>query len=132
MTLPALVSASQILSAMAWLFVTYHYAPSFVRVMRGAPMPWDGAGCWAVAAGLVQTGFTLRWVAMPNTKVAEMEPTSLVVWIALYFMNAMVAIGILHTWRDTDIEASKGRARWALIAWLVLAVSCAGAASWAL
>ena len=141
MTLATLVTGGQLLSAVAWLMVTYHYLPSLGRTFRqaanqpGGMLAWDAAGCWAALIGITQTLYTVRWILLGRDDIASMSRVSLIVWIPLYFLNAACAVGVLYTWRDSrtdavSLAASDRRAVNAVIAWLTLAVVCIGAASW--
>ena len=141
--LPAIVEGAQVFSAVAWLFVAYHYLPSLSRVARkamglkGELLTWDSAGCWASLIGITQIAFNLRWLLLGRDDMADMSRTSLIIWAPLYLMNAATAIGVLHTWRyhqtdTTSIIVAGRRASDAVGAWMVLALVCIGAASWSL
>ena len=139
--LPAIVEGAQVFSAVAWLFVAYHYLPSLSRVASkrmggtGQLQVWDSAGCWAALIGITQIAFNLRWLLLGRDDISTMSHTALIVWAPLYIMNAACAIGILHTWQDNDnvnIKAMSKRASNAVTAWIVLAFVCVGAASWSL
>jgi hypothetical protein len=120
MMLVTFVNATQLLSALAWLMVSIDYAPNVIRLIRHEGLAWDAAGAWAFALGLVQTGFTLRWLALAGSAYTVMASGTLIVWATLYLANATCALGILYTWRGrpTDFEAARHRARMGLMMWL--------------
>ena len=141
--LSAIVEGAQVFSAVAWLFVAYHYLPSLSRVAAkrmgssSQLQVWDLAGCWAALIGITQIAFNLRWLLLGRDDMADMSRTTLIVWAPLYIMNGACAVGILHTWRHHPIDtanmvAAGKRASEAVGAWLILALVCIGAASWSL
>ena len=143
MTLATLVTASQVMSAMAWLMVLHHYFSCLARVIRhkiwpdAKLNPWDNAGCWAALFAIVQTLMCVRWILMGQSDVRAMSTVSLTLWLPLYVMNTACAIGVLYTWRDSrhdlpSVQIADKRAVNAVIAWLALAVMCVGAATWSL
>ena len=128
---PAAVQAAQMLSTLTWLAATHNYVPATIRVLRGrSTNNWDGMGCWAWAMGMVQIGMTARWLLLGGDDIAAMSRTSLMLWVPLYLLNAMVAIGILYTWRDDDYVVGVRRARAGLLMWGGVAVLCTAAAFW--
>jgi hypothetical protein len=114
------VNATQLFSALTWVMVSLDYWDSFRRVITGHGRSWDAAGAWAFALGLVQTGFTIRWLALGGGVIMVMPTSTLLVWAVLYLANAACALGILYTWRDwpTDLDSPQRRARVGLIMWL--------------
>ena len=143
MTLATLVTASQVMSAMAWLMVLHHYGACLSRVVRHRLWPavtleyWDNAGCWAALIAIVQTLMCARWVFMGQGDIRDMSALSLTLWLPLYVLNAACAIGVLYKWRDSrhdmpSVQISDRRAVNAVLAWFALAAMCIGAATWSL
>ena len=131
--LVALVRGGQLFSACAWLMVSHHYAGSAWRIANRRALWWDAAGCWAFVLGIVQSGFTFRWLFLDGGVIPVMEPVALSVWFVLYIANGGCAVGILHTWRhrDRDIPGSDRRARQGLAMWAGVLISASGL-MWAL
>ena len=80
--------------------------------------------------GMVQTGYTARWLVLGRGDYTAMGRSTLIVWLVLHVLNAAVALGILYTWRNPDFAAGLARARQGLAMWLVVAACCVGATLW--
>jgi hypothetical protein len=91
--MPSLVQFLQIVSGLAWLLPTLIMAPGIVRVWRGRGDSIDAMRGPVFFIGIVQIGFTIRWLIWPHA-IPVMGATELSTWAGLYVLSIMCAVGI--------------------------------------
>lgn len=91
--MPALVQVMQILSGLAWLVPTLMIFPGVVRTWLGKGDPIDAMRGPIFFVGVVQIGFSVRWLLWPHALPA-MGKTELSTWAGLYVLSVLCAAGL--------------------------------------
>jgi hypothetical protein len=89
----SLVPFLQLLSGLAWAIPSAMLVPGMYRTLRGTGDPIDAMRGPIFFVGLVQIGFSTRWLVWPHA-VPHMEPAELSTWAGLYVLSIMCAIGL--------------------------------------
>jgi hypothetical protein len=96
----------QIASGAVWMVVAILFAPAIWRIwkapMRGPsrPDPLDVLMSPLAFVGLLQVGFSIRWLLFPDA-VSGMRTSEIVVWAGLYCLSLLCAVGSVIAWRLT-------------------------------
>lgn len=89
----ALVQILQIAAGIAWLLPTLMIFPGVVRTWLGTGDQIDAMRGPIFFVGIVQIGFSVRWLLWPHALPA-MGKTELSTWAGLYVLSVMCAAGL--------------------------------------
>ncbi len=97
--LEALVGGLQAFAGLAWLILVADFSDTIGRFRRGRRRADDWARLVVLFVGLLQIGFTLRWLMLGRDDLSAMERIDLEVWSLLYFGSGIAAAGLVPAWR---------------------------------
>lgn len=89
--MPELVQVLQIVAGVTWLMPALIMAPGVWRVWRGRADPIDAFRVPIFTTGLIQVGFSARWLVWPHA-LPTMGATELTAWAGLYALSAAAAV----------------------------------------
>jgi hypothetical protein len=81
----------QIITAVMWLVPVWLTLPAILRTLRGKGSAQDATWGPLFVNGLVQIGFTARWIIWGHA-LTFMTESEISAWSALYASSCMVAI----------------------------------------